>query len=311
MLRELLARKLQLPLEYIDKIARSASKRYKVYLIRKRVGGYRTIHHPAKELKALQRWLLQEVIQKWPVHSAAYAYEKGKNIRSNAAEHANSSYLLRMDIKDFFPSLTRDDIRRYFAENPTAVSGWDSGDIEFFIRIVCRSGCLTIGAPTSPRISNVLCRSLDVVVTELCDAQGIKYTRYADDLFFSTRQPEVLRGIEKKVREILEKTEWPANLRINADKTHHSSKKGRRIVTGLTLTQESKVSLGRKQKRHVKSLIHRYEGLSEAERIRLKGYLAYIHGVEPNYINNLVMKYGAKKIRTVMGIKKRTQLSKL
>ena len=299
MVRELLSRRLQLPVEHIDKIARSASRRYKTYSVPKRTGGSRIIHHPAKELKVLQRWLLHEVINQWPVHPAAHGYEKGKNTRSNALKHVKSAYLLRMDLRDFFPSLTADDIRQYFAANPNDVAEWNTADIEFFVRIVCRTGKLTIGAPTSPRLSNVLCRHFDTLIADLCDSEGVVYTRYADDLFFSCGRPNVLRRVEARVLEVIQHLERPAELRANTDKTHHSSKKGRRVVTGLRLTQYGKLSSGRPLKRYVRSMIHRYEGLDIEERQKLAGYLAYLRSVEPTYLNNLVIKFGSQKIRLV------------
>lgn len=296
-IRELLSEKLQLPLEYLDKIARTASRLYKTYSVPKRTGGYRSIHHPAKELKVLQRWLLHAVIRNWPVHPAAQAYEKGRSTGMNASIHASNSYLLRMDFTDFFPSMTMEDMLKYFKDNPDSTTNWDSRDIEFFIRIVCRHGQLTIGSPTSPRLSNVLCRQFDSLVIDMCDVEGVKYTRYADDLFFSTQRPNVLHRIEEGVVKILERIEYPANLRINSKKTHHSSKKGRRIVTGLVLTQGGAVSIGRAQKRYVRSQIHQFETLDKESRRRLAGYLAYVRSVEPAYINSLVIKFGPRRIR--------------
>ena len=92
---------LLLPAPLLRGIARKASHAYKEYQIPKRAGGQRTIHHPSKELKALQRWLVHNVVSAWPMHGAAYAYRVGRNIRDNAAQHATSNYLLRLDLRHF------------------------------------------------------------------------------------------------------------------------------------------------------------------------------------------------------------------
>lgn len=101
------------------------------------------------------------------------------------------------------------------------------------------------------------------------------------------------------VSPILSKIQYPSNYRINSKKTFHSSKKGRRVVAGLTLTQDGNVSIGRSQKRYVRSLIHQYEKLGEPDRQRLVGYLAYIRSVEPECLNRLVLKFGSEKISAV------------
>lgn len=304
MIRECLSKHLQLPLDYIDKVARSASYRYKAYAVRKRSGGRRTIHHPAKELKILQRWLLQTVIERWPVHPAAHAYEIGRNTRSTAEVHARNAYLLRMDFKDFFPSLTATDIHKYWESHPESISGWCEDDKQFFIQVVCRHRRLTIGAPTSPRLSNVLCRQFDGVVSDLCEADEVSYSRYADDMFFSSRRAGLLPAIERGVLKILERLEWPEHLQVNTSKTHHFSKKGRRVVTGLVLTQYGTVSVGRAQKRYLRSLIHRYKDLGNEDRLKLAGFLAYIRSVEPRYLNDLIMKFGPERVKMAMGIPK-------
>src|SRR6266404_5971979 len=86
---------------FLTKLARSASHRYKEYKIPKRTGGERTIHHPSRELKLLQYWLLKNVLVSLPVHPSATAYQKESSIRLNAARHVVNNYILRVDFQDF------------------------------------------------------------------------------------------------------------------------------------------------------------------------------------------------------------------
>ena len=95
------------------RIVRNAPIRYKTYLIPKRGDGFRSISQPARELKALQRVLLQEVLAKLPVHPSATAYREGKSIRDNALAHVGGGPIMKFDFKDFFPSIKARDWRLY------------------------------------------------------------------------------------------------------------------------------------------------------------------------------------------------------
>jgi RNA-directed DNA polymerase len=286
----------------IERIARSASYRYKTYLIPKRAGGKREIHHPSKELKALQRWLLYSVIEQLPVHSAATAYRTGRSIRNNAEPHANSRYLVRIDLTNFFPSITLVDISRYIATHATLFIDWEARDIDLFCSIVCRGAALTIGAPTSPALSNAVCYEMDSQIDSLCVAKAITYTRYADDLFFSTNQREVLLSLEPEIEGVLDRLEVPANLKVNPNKTRHASKRGARHVTGLVLGSDGKVHVGRGLKRKIRAMIHGHALLDEAERATLAGLIAYATGIDPQFKNSLILKYGLKAVREALSM---------
>src|SRR5262249_27231214 len=147
---------LGLSTRYILRISATASHCYRHYQIPKRHVGMRDIYHPSKELKSLQRWLLMNVIENLPVHAAAVAYRRRIGPPYGAKQHVASNYLLRMDIHDFFPSLKESDLRSFAARHPTYLIGWQSDDLDLFCNLVCRHGRLTIGAPSSPALSNVL-----------------------------------------------------------------------------------------------------------------------------------------------------------
>lgn len=292
---------LNIPSPFLMKMARTASYCYKTYPIPKRTGGERTINHPAKELKALQRWLLINVIEKWPVHDAAVAYRKGIGIKYNAARHVNSRYLLRMDLSDFFPSLTSVDIRDYMASHGVMFNEWSDSDKEFFVRIVCRDDKLTIGAPTSPALSNALCFDLDAQLTTIAQRERVIYTRYADDLFFSATEKNILYEFPKEVENVITHLKLPSGLRINHTKTRHSSKRGRRRVTGVTLSSDGSLSLGRSIKRYIRRQIYRYNSLDTREKAELMGFVAFAQDIDPDIINSLILKYGLKLIDQVRG----------
>lgn len=296
LLEEKLSAFLQLPVEFIRKIANSASYRYKEYKIPKKHGNYRKIYHPSKQLKSIQRCLLYLIIDEWPVDKSVYSYRKGVNISNHAKIHVKSNFLLRMDIKDFFPSIKSEDIKKYIEDNKILFDSGQEEDIRLFCDFVCRKNCLTIGAPTSPAISNAVCYNMDIKLKHLANENEVTYTRYADDLFFSTRVPNVLKDIEEDVKQIIKKLVYPSKLKINNKKTRHSSKKGRRQVTGIVLGSDEEIYLGRNRKRKIRSLIYNIEKLKYEKRKYLAGMLAYAQDVETNFINDLILKYGLNKI---------------
>lgn len=298
MLLDIMARSLSLTPRYIANLANTASHRYKHFTIAKASGGRRDIYHPAKPLKAVQRWLQSGVVDRLPLHNAAAAYRKGRNIADHARTHLKSRYLLRIDLADFFESITADDIAAYLADQTAILpKGWTAADTYLFVQLVCRDKRLTIGAITSPGLSNALCYSLDRILATQCAKADIVYTRYADDMFFSTLVPNLLGGMHTLVEETLKAVPYPASLKINPTKTRHSSLKRRRRVTGIVLSTQGGISLGRRFKRVIRSQIHRLDELAPRERTRLAGLLAHVKDIEPDFFNRLVLKYGEKVLK--------------
>lgn len=275
-------------------IATTSDHRYRTYKIPKRKGGVRVISHPTPEVKFLQRWLNRNVFARLPVHDAAFAYRRKIGIADNAKMHLENNYLLKIDFTDFFPSLKADDVRRVLRRNEEGFSfGALENDLELIVSIVCRKGALTIGAPSSPILSNAIMYEFDTCLYDFCVDSEVVYTRYADDIFLSTRQPDVLSDVLEYVRRDLEARGSPI-LRINEAKTVFTSKKRRRLVTGLILTSEGKVSIGRKNKRMIKGQVYSYlKGELDKESVAyLKGYLAFAVSVEPEFVRGLSLKYG-------------------
>ena len=296
MLIDAIATELSLPHEYVANLVKTASFHYKVYRVPKRRDGTREIHHPSKPLKAVQRWLLGRYIRHFPVHGAAKGYRTGTNIRENAAVHAKSKYLLRMDFRDFFPSITNEDLKAHLRALPEGVILWDEADLEVFCRLVCRHHTLTIGAPTSPGLSNALCYDLDTRLTALAETNHCSYSRYADDLFFSASIPNILGKVETEVVAVCADLPVPARLTVNNAKTRHSSKRGKRRVTGLVLTSDGNVAVGRSVKRKIRSMIHRSQLLDGDRRAELAGLIAYTVGIDPEFMNSLIKKYGHARV---------------
>lgn len=294
MIAALISQSTGLPVTYVQRLARTASHRYKSYLIPKRTGGTRTIDHPSRKLKFLQRWLVDNVFARLPVHDAVYSYKEDLSIKDHAAVHLKRKYLLRVDFKNFFPSIRGEDVRRLVKKNrsllPFRVS---DEDLSLISLLVCKNDRLTIGSPSSPSISNAIMYDFDRLLCISCKKAHIIYSRYADDLYFSTNRANVLRPFLATLEKYLESMSSP-RLSFNDAKTEFVSRKRKCVVTGLVLTSDRNISIGREKKRVIRSMIYRFQqGRLDGEQKKyLTGYLAYINSVEPSFIKALGMKFG-------------------
>lgn len=279
----------------VRSIINRAPVSYKRYTIPKRTGGTRLIAQPAREVKKLQRLLIGSLAH-LPVHRAATAYVSGLSIRDNAARHAGDGPILKFDFKDFFTSIRERDWQYYCIKNGVFA---DPEDIYlssrlFFTKVqgstILR---LAIGAPSSPWLSNVLMHEFDSFITEAVAKDFVTYTRYADDLTFSARRTGYLNGVEKTLRRVVAKLENP-RLSINDAKTVEATRKYRRVVTGLVLATDGRVTIGRDRKRAIRAALHQaFLGKLEPEALgRLAGLVAYIKSVEPQHFAVLVARYG-------------------
>ncbi len=292
--KELIENELEQSYKDIYFYALIASRRYKRYEIQKRSGGSRTIHHPAKQLKIYQRFIAENVFSKLSTHSQVFSYKKDTSIKDLALQHKDQKFLLRIDFKDFFPSIRGEYIRSLLKENQNNFDFTITDkDITMINMLVCKNDRLTIGAPSSPIISNVLLYGFDEHIHSTFSPE-ITYSRYADDLYFSTNVPNKLTSIPEKIKHFL--NVYPIKLKVNDEKTIFTSKKHKRLITGLTITTENKISIGRKQKRYIKSLIHKYDNkqITEDQLSYLRGYLSYIKSVDDDFILSLNKKYSTQ-----------------
>lgn len=175
---------------------------YRRWLIPKRDGSSRTIAAPKKELKRAQRWALRNLFDKLPVHGAAHGFLASRSIVTNAAVHAGADTVVKVDIKDFFPTVTWKRVRGLLrkaglAEGPATLVALLSTEaprevVQFrgkTLYVATGPRVLPQGAPTSPAITNAICLRLDRRMSGLARKLGFRYTRYADDLTYSWNPP--------------------------------------------------------------------------------------------------------------------------
>lgn len=298
MLIELLSKTTSIPETKLLSLSLTASRRYKVYTIPKRTGGNRLIEHPSQELKAIQRWIVQALFARFPVHETATAYRKGAGIRVNAERHRQTKFTNRYDFSSFFPSFSQGRVLQFVSEQSKSLGiELSPRDLNFVGDIVCRHGRLTIGAPSSPAITNSMMFEFDRRLHEQCQSRGLVLTRYADDIFISSYEPGKLEGLEKLI--VQSKRGIPyLNLRLNHQKTARLSKKYRRTITGVIITPQHSLSIGRERKKEIKSLVHRWVkgDIDDVTFYYLKGLFSFAIDIEPEFEKRLIEKYGKVRI---------------
>jgi retron-type reverse transcriptase len=309
-LRRVLQESLGISDYQLSRLIQRAPHSYKIYSIPKRSGGQRTIAQPAEETKFIQRWLIQNIFSKLPVHECASAYKDGASIKKNADIHKKNNYITKLDFHNFFPSITSNDLVKHiskFTGKPLGVQ-----DIQDIARISCirlKKGndlCLSVGAPSSPVLSNTIMYDFDFEVSAWCTENDIAYTRYADDLTFSTNRRGISSDVESFVKNSLQNLTYP-NLSLNNEKTIHLSKKHQRRVTGIIINNDGNISLGRNKKREISALIHKWK-LSilpdSKEEYRLQGLLGFAKDIEPSFVDRMRMKYTSESIDRILKIRK-------
>lgn len=288
-------------------IVQSAPRRYKLYYIRKRSGGRRLIAHPAREVKFLQRVALDFLLCRLPLHDAATAYRLNTSIADNAKVHKGITPIMKLDFKDFFPSIRDMDWINY-CQQKGALNDEDSRlSAYLFFRQVkgTESLRLSIGAPSSPTLSNVLMYDFDQLVHREAYERGINYTRYADDMTFSGQRLGMLKDMMRIVDRARHMILMP-KLLLNKNKTVFATTAYRRSVTGLILTNDGDVGLGRERRRLISASVHRAKRglLDPDELLELCGLLAFANVAEPEFLARLSRKYGEDTIKMIGNARK-------
>ncbi|MEL0605544.1 retron St85 family RNA-directed DNA polymerase [Pseudoalteromonas undina] len=292
----------------ISSFLTNAPNKYKVYKIPKRTHGYRTIAQPTSELKKYQRTFIK--LFDFPVHNSAMAYRKGKSIKDNAFVHSKNKYLLKTDLENFFNSITPELFWKCLQSCSETTPSFNLNEKKLVEKILfwCPSKIkggklvLSVGAPSSPEISNFCLYNFDKILFEICESQNIKYTRYADDLTFSTNTKDTLFTLIPIIRRLLKEC-FNDHIRLNHSKTVFSSKAHNRHITGVTIDNNGNLSLGRERKRYIKHLVnnYRFNKLDESDKNHLRGLLAFASHIEPIFILRLKEKYTNNIIDSLCG----------
>jgi retron-type reverse transcriptase len=270
---------------------------YVKYTIPKRSGGQRVILAPKRELKALQRKILDEILAKVPASESAHGFITGRSVVTNARPHVGKEVVLNLDLKDFFPTVTFPRVRGIFLFLGYSFSvasvlallctehdreAYNDGERACFVSIGPRA--LVQGAPTSPALANLAAYKLDRKLAALARRVKCVYTRYADDLTFSSdRFNTVLYLLDKATQIITEQ-----GFTVNTKKTHIQRRSAAQRVTGIVVNDRANVP--RKVRRQMRAILHNAGKTSlesqnrdghEDFRAYLQGMIGFIHEANP------------------------------
>ncbi|KAF0178471.1 MAG: RNA-directed DNA polymerase domain-containing protein [Limisphaerales bacterium] len=274
---------------------RETQPHYVTFAIPKRSGGKRTIMAPKRRLKAIQRKLLGLLVEKLPVSEHAHAFRRGHSVRTGAEPHVGKRMVLKLDLKDFFPSVTMARVRglliacgySYPVATTLAVLMTEaerqlvSVEAEVFHVPVGPRHCVQ-GAPTSPGLCNALVLRLDRRLAGLARKRGLAYTRYADDLTFSG---EFDRAAAQQFRQVASRIISEEGFTVNTAKTRLMGRGARQSVTGVVVN--SVLGLSRQRRRQLRAMAHRLKlaqraGTAEGtELARFAGHMAYLAMLNP------------------------------
>lgn len=269
-----LAKVLNVPRKDLFELVRTADKRYKKTYIPKKNGGQRILQMPVGVIKDVQKRILDEILYKIPVSKYAMAYIPRKKLSDNALPHIGHKYLLKMDITDFFNSIT------FLKVISTAFNSnrFPQQIAVMLTKLCCMNEALPQGAPTSPMLSNITMKNFDDNIGKWCEKRGIVYTRYCDDLTFSSDKP--LYHVFSKVKAMLEYD----GFEINERKTHFIRSTARQEVTGIVVNE--KMSIPREYKRNLRQQVYyaiKY-GIenTSSDYDSLLGKISYVLQIEPD-----------------------------
>jgi retron-type reverse transcriptase len=243
-----LARRLDMP----EPELRALQAHYSSRMIPKRRKGrqaaMRKLLVPDPATKAMQRRLMRRVLARLNSHAAATGFQRGTSIVHNAMVHVGQSVVIRMDVVDFFPSTTSQRVEAYFRR-----VGWNAEAAALLTKLTTHEGGLPQGAPTSPRLCNLVNFGLDAHIDRFVARRKGVYTRYADDITISFPKdyPIRVRGTIQRVKRILKANGYRAHVR---GKLRILRRHQRQKVTGLVVNDV--VNLPRETRRRLRAVEH-------------------------------------------------------
>src|SRR5439155_9009127 len=239
------------------------AERYRTFTISKRGGGTRLIEAPCLQVKILQDALLRRLEEIYVPRASVHGFTFGRSIVTNARRHVGCTWLLNVDLQDFFPSIHIGRVIGLFKAPPF---NCENEAATVLAQICTLNGRLPQGAPTSPIVSNMICFKMDRQILEFARVNRCIYTRYADDISISTRLPELPSTIAAQHGEVLiignelSSIITSARFQINASKVRLQHRSHRLVVTGLKVNRFPNVR--RQLISQIRAMLHAWKKFS-------------------------------------------------
>lgn len=246
----------------------SPERYWRVFDLPKRSGGTRRIAAPRVFLKTIQRLIKTTVLDKAEPHPCVYGFNAGRGTVGHARRHLRARFLLSVDIQDFFPSISWQQVQTVFAN-----FGF-SGAVPALLADLCtRRKMFPQGAPTSPQLSNLIFRPADDQISSLCAEESIIYSRYADDLTFSGESRASLQALVPAIKKVL----GTLGFELNNRKTRLHGPGEAKRVTGLVVNE--KVQVDRKTRRLLRAKFYNLgvKPIDQGDIACLRGWASYVN----------------------------------
>lgn len=309
-------------------VSRKSENAYSKFSIAKRSGGRRFIKVPSVPLNRVQKWIHQHILSSATFNKASYAFIKGRSIKDCAAKHCGATWLIKFDIVNFFESIS--EIQVFHVFNSLGYQPLISFELARLCTIATPEhsprnrrknwrvtkkykavteydqlllGYLPQGAPSSPLLSNLVMMRCDDLLTDIAKEYGLKYTRYSDDITFSTRSSDFSRNtatdVIKKVNNVLSKQGYLPNFK-KAKIVPVGSKK---IVLGLNVDGATP-RLQKEFKDRIRQHLHYLKKFGPVEHVlargfdsvwgfkfHLRGMIDYAKMIEPQYADRMLKEF--------------------
>lgn len=237
---------------------------YSEFQISKRSGKVRTISAPDRRLKIIQKLLCPLLDRLYRMRHPVHGFVPLRSVKTNAEAHGQRRFVINLDLEDFFPSITEKRVVGLLR-----ALGLDQRVAEIVARLSCHMGHLPQGAPTSPVLSNMICYRLDTELLQIAKSCRAIYTRYADDITFSTYQPPAslfetaVPAVGKFSPELLSPMLRAAiianGFKVHSEKAHYADRNSRRSITGVKIN--AGLNVDRRYVRQIRALLHSIESL--------------------------------------------------
>lgn len=217
--------------EYLYKVSNDSRLFYRKFYIKKRNGSKRLIHEPLPNLKVVQKWILNNLLYCIKSSQFAKAYVPKISIKDNVRFHKGQKYVLKLDITDFFGSISKSHVYKIFRK-----AGYTESLSVMLTKLCTLKGSLPQGASTSAYLSNLILNDFDRAISAYCVERRIRYTRYADDLTFSGTfdYGALINFVSFKLKNL--------GLSLNKEKTKLLKQNQSQIVTGIVVNEKMQVS---------------------------------------------------------------------
>lgn len=279
--------------EIFKEILNNSDKEYQVFTITQKNKKKREIYAPSDELRLCQKFIKEYILEKIPTSQFCTGFKQEQSIKTNAERHLGCNYLLNMDIQNFFSSIKEKRVFGCLKKN----TEYSNEVLMCLTELCCYNGFLPQGACTSPDLSNIIAYDLDIRLSKMSDRFHFVYSRYADDLTFSSKE-YISKNAYHDIIQLIQNE----GFKVNYKKTRFASKDQRMEVTGL-LINTGTVKISRTYKKELEQELYYVKKFGLQNHRERKGFknlyyqdhvlgkILFVYSIEPDASKKIFQMY--------------------